>query len=41
MFRFYALGSLNNEMRTHENKDTVGVLLPALGHVIVLCLCEL
>ena len=29
------------DMRTHEDKDTISALLPAIGHVLIFFLCNL
>ena len=29
------------DRRTHENEDSVGILLPALNHLVVFLLCSL
>jgi hypothetical protein len=37
----YARRKMYADTRTHKNEDPIGILLPAIGHLIVFFLCSL
>jgi hypothetical protein len=39
MVPVYAYDNMNTGTRTHENEDTISILLPAFDHFVVLFLC--
>jgi len=37
----YVQSNENGKKITHENEDSIGIFLPAVGHLVVFFLCDL